>query len=65
MVLQVDMEKAERWLDELKPEKDELPEHVNMEHYYGALAMLESMGMDWVQLDNGQHLILGTKDAHV
>lgn len=65
MVVDVDKEKAERWLDELKPKKDEWPDGATREHYMGALAMVESLGLEWTQLENGQHLILGRTDAHV
>ena len=63
--MMVDIEKAERWLDEMKPRKDEWPEGATREHYLGALAMVESMGLDWAQLENGQHIILGASDADV
>lgn len=49
---------AERWLDELKPSKGKTPEGVTREHYYGGLAMLETLGYKFEQLENGQHLVI-------
>lgn len=50
---------AEIWLDELKPVKGEWPKGNTKEHYLGSCAMLETLGYNVNQLDNGQHVVMG------
>lgn len=49
---------VEDLLDELKPRKEEWPIGPLRECYLGALAAIEALGIEWVQLDTGQHVIL-------
>ena len=48
----------ERLLDEMKPRKDEWPEGRVRDCYLGALAAVEALGIEWTQLETGQHVIL-------
>ena len=53
----VDIHAAEAFLDSLKPTKEDWPCGATRENYLGACAMLETLKLDWAQMDSGQHVI--------
>lgn len=61
----VDIKGAESWLDSLKPHKGSWPEGDTKEHYLGALALIESMGLRCTQDAEGHHTIAEAEHADV
>lgn len=53
----LDLEAAGEILDSLKPTTDPMPEGPSREHYIAMLAMLETLGLECVQEDDGHHVI--------
>ncbi|MBQ9002318.1 MAG: hypothetical protein IJ087_10735 [Eggerthellaceae bacterium] len=46
----------EALLDEMRP-TSRLPEGRTRDSYMGALAAIETLGLEWTQLESGQHII--------
>ena len=53
-----DASAVEELLDKLKPKKDKWPTGAPRDCYLGALAAVEALGIEWTQLETGQHVIL-------
>ena len=53
----IDLDAAARLLDELRPDRDGWRDDVARDHYYGATAMLETLGLSWCQGGDGRHAV--------
>ncbi len=62
-VERMDFESMEALLDSARPRKESLPTGIARATYLGMIAAIETLGIEWCQLESGQHVLLGVAAA--